>query len=897
MEGITSVLKYTTKMGTVVTGRGCINTVIASKVHHLIRGPLLSLLVVIFLSGLASAADGGKEYETGLLADWIKAVAIQEPDKIPTEAINDGIYYLLVDSQSRKGEAYNHFIQKIINRTGLENISQISIDFAPSYETLVIHKIAVIRNGTVLNKLDSARIKVFQRESELEYQIYNGEKTFNIVLDDLRVGDIVEYSYTIQGENPLLKDMYHQWVSLQWSVPVYMFYHRLVWPLHSPVHVLGHGTDIKPVVRQYGRFKEFIVEKKNVEAIMVDEDLPGWYYPYPRLEFSQTSSWRDVAIWAMPLYRVPDKLSRELEAKIEEIKSGQKRTEKRALAALRFVQDEIRYLGIEMGVSSYRPSDPSLVFKRRFGDCKDMSLLLHTLLKKMGVTSHPALVSTRYRGTISKLMPSPNAFNHVILRINIDGKEFWIDPTNTYQRGAFEHMEQPPYGFALVISDDTKALTPIDVSSRQEPLQAVKEVFSIRENNDEHAEYRIETTYRGPKANEVREAFATQSMQEMEKLYLNFYSAEYPEIIQNEPIMIADDIVKNVMVVKESYIIPNFWNDGKNGKVREGTFYPSELADYIRRPSTKQRTMPLEVPYPVHYRLSTEVILPGDWEIEPSESTVEDEAVDFKSRVEYRNRTLRLYYELKTKKDHVDASHVKDHIATRDRIYDELGYSVYYSEGEVNAPPDRLNWTIIVTAGFSLAFAVLLAFLVYRYDPEQRCPPVQPDAELGGLRGWLVVIAIGICLQPVRLMIEFFRSIDVYGLASWTSLTTPGTEFYHELFQPLLLFELISNINWIVFSVLMAILFFQKRISFPKIFIAYLIITFSVTLLDLVIAEKIPTLNSGDMSESTRDLIRQGVYAFIWSIYLVKSERVKNTFVFTRPERKGRYSNFKVSVS
>ena len=159
---------------------------------------------------------------------------------------------------------------------------------------------------------------------------------------------------------------------------------------------------------------------------------------------------------------------------------------------------------------------------------------------------------------------------------------------------------------------------------------------------------------------------------------------------------------------------------------------------------------------------------------------------------------------------------------------------------------------------------------------------MQSDTELKGLRGWLVVLAIGMCIQPVRLLVEFIQLMEVFELNTWISLTTPGAELYHPLLQLLLLFELIFNIFWIEFAVLMIVLFFQKRWSFPKIYIIYLLVIFSMMVIDLVVAEAIPTLNDDNLAETIKELFRQGVYTIIWSLYLIKSERVKNTFVKRR---------------
>src|SRR5262249_9186773 len=166
---------------------------------------------------------------------------------------------------------------------------------------------------------------------------------------------------------------------------------------------------------------------------------------------SEFDSWADVVRWALPLYRPSEPLSAELQAQIERWRSSFAQAEDRLIAALAFVQDEVRYTGIELGPYSHQPTPPSIVFGRRFGDCKDKALLLSTVLKRLGIEASPALVNSESRQTIADEQPSPHAFNHVIVVAELDGKRYWFDPTLSPQRGKLAVRYNPSYGFALLI--------------------------------------------------------------------------------------------------------------------------------------------------------------------------------------------------------------------------------------------------------------------------------------------------------------------------------------------------------------------------------------------------------------------------------------------------------------
>jgi len=82
----------------------------------------------------------------------------------------------------------------------------------------------------------------------------------------------------------------------------------------------------------------------------------------------------------------------------------------RVLAVLRFLQEEVRYQGIETGAAAYTPASPSAVFARRFGDCKDKTLFCVTVLRALGIDAWPVLVSTDLRQTLRDWLPTAGQF-------------------------------------------------------------------------------------------------------------------------------------------------------------------------------------------------------------------------------------------------------------------------------------------------------------------------------------------------------------------------------------------------------------------------------------------------------------------------------------------------------
>ena len=83
------------------------------------------------------------------------------------------------------------------------------------------------------------------------------------------------------------------------------------------------------------------------------------------------------------------------------------------------------------------------------------------MFRAMNMEAYPALVNTYMREGIARRLPSPFAFNHVIVKLNLAGRTIWLDPTISHQGGQLSNRSVPPLGKALVIQRGVAALEDI----------------------------------------------------------------------------------------------------------------------------------------------------------------------------------------------------------------------------------------------------------------------------------------------------------------------------------------------------------------------------------------------------------------------------------------------------
>ncbi|HXL56021.1 MAG TPA: DUF3857 domain-containing transglutaminase family protein, partial [Chitinophagaceae bacterium] len=478
---------------------------------------------------------------------------------------------------------------KILSEAGVQNKSQISVSFDPSYQQLIFHTIRIIRNGESINHLQLSKIKTIQQETDLDNFIYNGSLNAVLFLEDVRKGDVIEYSYSLKGFNPIFNGKYSEVYSTQYSCPVYNLYYKLIVPKGRMVNIKYNIDTISSVVQTYASKTVYEWKRLNVNAIHPQDHLPSWYDPYPDIMVSEYKSWKEVNDWASVIFPAHIQLSPALQKTIKEFQDNYSTSEDRMQAALRFVQDDIRYMGIEMGVHSHKPANPNKIFAQRFGDCKEKSYLLCCMLNAMGIEANPVLINTTYKKAINDWLPAPTDFDHTTVRVKLNDKYYWFDPTISYQRGNIKNISYPDYQCGFVVSDTTTSLTTIPF--HETGKVNVKEVFSIPDMYGT-AHLLVTTNYSGSYADNVRNDFKNSSNYEMQKSYQQFY-AGYFEQIKADSLLYTDNDSTGIFTTTEYYSIDSFWlvSDG----IKKASFTPYVIQSIIQKPKEQQRTMPFYI--------------------------------------------------------------------------------------------------------------------------------------------------------------------------------------------------------------------------------------------------------------------------------------------------------------
>ena len=148
-----------------------------------------------------------------------------------------------------------------------------------------------------------------------------------------------------------------------------------------------------------------------------------------------------------------------------------------------------------------------------------------------------------------------------------------------------------------------------------------------------------------------------------------------------------------------------------------------------------------------------------------------------------------------------------------------------------------------------------------------------------GIGGWLYLVAVGLCLTPIRIAADIVKGLGPLDPATWHAVTTPGTRAYHPLFGPLIAGELVVNAALLIWAGVLLYLFFAKRRSFPVVMITFMITRVVFQAADLGVALMIP-VTAARIGPAVYGALAGGVLVtLIWVPYFIRSRRVEATFI------------------
>ncbi|HWU14970.1 MAG TPA: DUF3857 domain-containing transglutaminase family protein [Caulobacter sp.] len=385
---------------------------------------LASACVLVATSAFAQS----QEIRRGPAPAW--AVA-SSPMPVP-ETATGAVFFRRQDAEihlSDKGQAqYLGYRIRILQPSALQ-LGNISIAWDPSGGAPIVHGIKVFRDEQVIDVLKDATFEVLRREDQLEAAKLDGMLTAVLRVPDLRVGDELEVELTTFQRNPALGTNQSGLLLLGPSPSPGRYRLGLSWDEgHKPD--LKMTADMTAAKQSSERAVEFRFDNPPLQSAPTEAPIR---YQWQRVvEYSDFHDWAALSRHFAPLYATASTLAPDSSLKLEaaRLRAAHASPLDRASAALKLVQQNVRYIYVGLNGGNLVPVSADETWKRRYGDCKGKTVLLLALLRELGIDAEAVLVNASgVDDGFDQRLPIPQLFDHVLVRAHIDGKVYWLDGT------------------------------------------------------------------------------------------------------------------------------------------------------------------------------------------------------------------------------------------------------------------------------------------------------------------------------------------------------------------------------------------------------------------------------------------------------------------------------------
>ena len=381
-----------------------------------------------------SAAWGGEVPLYKPAPDWVKPA----PPITAAQLAPSASFLVLMDSQQRiqDGEVWSYIdtATRMASPEMLQQAGTLTLPWQPDKGDLIVHRLEILRGGERIDLLAGGhKLAVIRREQKLEQRELNGELTATMPVEGLRVGDVLRATISITGRDAALRGG-AQTAAMLPAAPtrVGYFRSRMVWPAKDGVRWKAYTDAAAPTVATLpGGWREVVVEGALPKPAELPADLPVRLQRPALLEASSFSDWPSVSRTMAPLYATTGLIApgSPLAGEIARIKAAHAKPIDRAAAALALVQDQVRYLYNGMAGGNYTPQTPADTWSLRYGDCKAKTLLLLAMLHALDIEAEPVIAPAEAGDLIEGRLPSPGAFDHVLVRATVGGETLWLDGT------------------------------------------------------------------------------------------------------------------------------------------------------------------------------------------------------------------------------------------------------------------------------------------------------------------------------------------------------------------------------------------------------------------------------------------------------------------------------------
>ena len=326
-----------------------------------------------------------------------------------------------------------HILIKILNDRGKAKYGEVKLGYDSTYEKIEVEYARTIKPDGEIISVGAKHIRDISEYPE--YPLYSNARLRIISMPELTEGAVIEYkaikyinklidgkefceNYPIQGFEPYLNQRVNLIIPDGYNVNIESY---------NPGYV-EYALSFSPQIERVEDGTKYTWEFNNVPEIISEPSMSPYIEITPYLCISSLDDWQEVYNWWGSLVVDKVNIDKAIEEKTQELIKDKNTQEEKAKAIYHWVASKIRYVGVEYGEAGFEPHYATEIFKNKYGDCKDQTMLLISMLRYAGISAYPVLIGTKGSYLLDEEFPTL-IFNHAICLAKVGEKLVFLDPT------------------------------------------------------------------------------------------------------------------------------------------------------------------------------------------------------------------------------------------------------------------------------------------------------------------------------------------------------------------------------------------------------------------------------------------------------------------------------------
>jgi len=573
--------------------------------------------------------------------------------------------------QAELGQTFLRTVFRLETPQAVQQLSQWRFDFDPQTQTVVFHWIRIRRGGVETDQTAIERLQFLQREQGLDGLVITGAITILQVLENVAPGDIVDWALTLTNRPRLLPESAGQFFFLPAGVEAGAYYFSVLHRAERGLRWTSSAKELAPVVEAAtdaaGGLTRWVWQAGPTTTLEVEPYTPGWETAFPYMQVSDCADWESLARAVAEAW-VSEPPGEALAALTATARGAGADRAAQVTRAIELVQDEFRYLSVNLELGGQIPAPREVVARRRYGDCKDLACLLTELLRSLGVAARPVLVGTRWRRRIGGLLPAPSLFNHVVVEFELGGERRWVDATAKRQGGGALERRVMDFGLGLPVEAGTTAPVVVPRASLPGGTLEVKETLLL-DTTGQPSCLAVVMTARGGPADALRFEFENEGIEAVAKKRLQQCANRFSTASRLAPLQYRDDRLRNEFVVAEGFEINGFLKLLPGGQAYAFGLQGQAAAGVFALPAAGPRREPFALPFPCSQTHVIEIESGGAPKVAMPPAQIGNEFLTFGRRCKALRHYLRLTFFVDVLAESLPAARVAAHRKMVEQIW------------------------------------------------------------------------------------------------------------------------------------------------------------------------------------------------------------------------------------